>query len=209
MRGKFEYVEGGTGITVGKDSYLLQRVLVDDYGELSQATLFIFEGTFQDGQYLFFAEAVEGEDAAAGEKGGVDLEAGVFGRGSYEGDDAALDMGQDGILLGFVEAVDFVDEQDGALFGELAQFASIFHYFAQVGDARGDGAERDEVSMGLAGNYFGEGGFSAAGWSPEDDGGNTVLFDAAAQGASRCQEMSLADDLVECARAYTRGQRFH
>ena len=63
---------------------------------------------------LVFAERAEGEDAAAGEQGGDDFEGRVFGGCADEADGAALDVGQEGVLLGFVEAMDFVDEERGA-----------------------------------------------------------------------------------------------
>ena len=57
---------------------------------------------------------VQGVDAAAGEQGGDDLEGRIFGGRADEADGAVLDVGQEGVLLGFVEAMDLVDEEDGA-----------------------------------------------------------------------------------------------
>ena len=53
------------------------------------------------------------EDAQAGEQGVVEVEGGVFGGGADEDEGAVFDVGQEGVLLGFVEAVDFVDKEDG------------------------------------------------------------------------------------------------
>ncbi len=84
----------------------------------------------QDGQYVLLGQAPEREDTAAREEGANDFKTRVFGGGTDERYGAAFDMGQDGILLRFIEAVDLVDEEDGALPGELAQFAGIFHHLA-------------------------------------------------------------------------------
>ena len=70
----------------------------------------------------------------AGEEGGVEFEAGVFCRGTYQKNGAIFHIGQEAVLLGFVEAVDFVDEQEGALAILAADFGG-FEDFAQVGDA--------------------------------------------------------------------------
>ena len=48
------------------------------------------------------------------QEGGVDLEVRVLGRRADERDRAVLDVRQQRVLLGLVEAVDLVDEQDGA-----------------------------------------------------------------------------------------------
>jgi len=46
----------------------------------------------------------------AAEQGGIHFEGGVFGGGADEGEQAAFHIGQEGVLLGFVEAVDFIDK---------------------------------------------------------------------------------------------------
>jgi len=56
----------------------------------------------------------EDVDLGAGEKRGDDLERGIFGGGADEENVAGFDVREEGVLLGFVEAVDFVDEDDGA-----------------------------------------------------------------------------------------------
>jgi hypothetical protein len=94
-----------------------------------------------------FAQRRRGVDAAAGEQRGVDFEGGVFGGGADEADAAALDVGQEGVLLGLVEAMDLVDEEDGAravgggLFG-------VDHDLLDLLDAGEDGGELDEAGVG-------------------------------------------------------------
>ena len=58
-------------------------------------------------------QRLEAPDAQPRQQRRVDLEVGVLGRRADEGDRAVLDVGQQGVLLGLVEAVDLVDEQDG------------------------------------------------------------------------------------------------
>jgi hypothetical protein len=60
-------------------------------------------------------QPLEHDDATAGEQRGVELERRVFGRRADEHDVAALDVGQEGVLLGAIEAVDLVDEEQRAL----------------------------------------------------------------------------------------------
>src|SRR5258708_24914058 len=73
----------------------------------------------------------EDVDLGAGEKRGDDLERGIFGGSADEENVAGLDVRKEGVLLGFVEAVDFVDEDDGAeaAAGFFFGFGHDFFYF--------------------------------------------------------------------------------
>ena len=66
------------------------------------------------------AERLEAEHLAAREQRRVDRERRVLGGGADQRDRARLDVGQEGVLLRLVEAVDLVDEEDGALAAVVA-----------------------------------------------------------------------------------------
>ena len=86
-------------------------------------------------------------------------------------------MGEEGVLLGFVEAVDFVDEEDGADL-EIPILAGVSDYSFDVFFAGCDGGDFDEVGLPVGGDDAGEGGFADAGWAPEDEiDGFVVLRD--------------------------------
>src|SRR6266699_3256131 len=119
-----------------------------------------------------------------------------------------FDMRKNGVLLCLVEAMNFVDKQNSALSGELPQSPGIFHHFSQVGYARRDSTEPDEVCMRLEGNYLSERGLAAARRPPEDHGRNGVCLNAAAQNSSWPQDVLLPDNLIESARSHSCGQRF-
>ena len=164
------------------------------------------EGAVEEGDDLGLLEGAEGVDAAAGEQRGDDFEAGVFGGGADEADAAALDVGEEGVLLGLVEAVDLVDEEDGAgavgggLFG-------VDHDLLDLFDAGEDGGELDEGGRGEVGDDLGEGGFADAGRAPEDERGGVVVFDLQAEGFAGSEEVGLAEELVEGAGAHALGER--
>ena len=65
-------------------------------------------------------QAAQHQDLAAGEQGAVQREGRVFRGGADQDDGAVLDHGQKAVLLGAVEAVDFVHEQQGDLAGLAA-----------------------------------------------------------------------------------------
>ena len=147
----------------------------------------------------------ENIDFRAGEKRGDDFERGIFGCGANEEDVAGFDVREEGVLLGFVEAVDFVDEDDGAQAG-AGFFFGFGHDFFYFLDAAGDSAEGDEFAFGEAGDKARESGFAAAGRSPEEHGGEIVGFDLHAKGFAGAEEFFLADEFVESAGAHALGE---
>src|SRR3954451_14999074 len=60
-------------------------------------------------------EPFQDEDLAAGQQRPVEFKAGILCGRANEHDGAVLDVGQKGILLGAIKAVDLVDKQQGAL----------------------------------------------------------------------------------------------
>src|SRR5262245_4384999 len=60
-------------------------------------------------------QALQNEHLRAGKQRRVDLKAWIFGGGADEGDDALFHIGQKAVLLGAVEAMDFVDEEQRSL----------------------------------------------------------------------------------------------
>ncbi len=142
----------------------------------------------------------------AGDEGGVDGEEGIFGGGSDEDDEALLDVAEEDVLLGFVEAVDFVEEEDGA-FGGVAETEFGFgEDFADFFDADGGGIEVDEMSLCVFGVEVGEGGFAGARGAVEDEGGEAVGFDHAAEEFAGAEDVGLAGELVEGGGAHAGGE---
>ena len=142
-RGDFEGVEGVAGVAGGVAGDGLESSLFGGEVESAEAALTVGEGAVEEGDDLGLLQGAERVDAAAGEQRGVDFEAGVLGGGADEADAAALDVGEEGVLLGLVEAVDLVDEEDGAgavgggLFGVDHDLLDFFY-------AGEDGGELDE-----------------------------------------------------------------
>ena len=62
-------------------------------------------------------EAAQDQHLAARQQRGVELEARILGGRADERDGAVLDIGQEAVLLGAVEAVDLVHEQQRLLPG--------------------------------------------------------------------------------------------
>ena len=102
--------------------------------------------------------------------------------------------------------MDLVDEQHGAPAGG-AQLARVGDDAAQVGDAGADRGERGEVRAGLVRDDPRERRLSGPRRPPEDHRGYLIGFDRAPQRAARPDDLLLADELVERARAHPRRER--
>ncbi len=68
-------------------------------------------------------------------------------------------MGEECILLGFVEAVDFINKQNGFFLEELAVLFRYFYRPADIGDARRDRGDDQEFGPGIIGDGTGRGWF--------------------------------------------------
>ncbi len=109
-RGDLQGGERAAGVALGQRGDGVQRLVLGREG--AGEALGGLEGPEQHALRAFGrAEQAHAEDLAAGEQGRVHREGGVLGGGADEGD-VPLHVGEEGVLLGLVEAVDLVDEEE-------------------------------------------------------------------------------------------------
>jgi len=82
--------------------------------------LHLVQGALDHGPNIIGSELFKHQHAAAGEKGAVEGEARVFGGSADEGEEAALDVREQRVLLLLVEAVDLVEKQHRPFAGDAA-----------------------------------------------------------------------------------------
>ena len=195
--GHFERGEGCPGVAVGEFSYGVDKLRADD--DLRGAeTSPVRQGSSEERLDVLRAERPEHEDPAAREKGAVDFKRGIFRCGADEYDAAPFHEGQEGVLLGLVEAVYFVHEDDGS--GAVSSVVlRLLHDGADVFDGARDRGERDERGLRVRGDDVRQRCFAHARRPPENHGGQMVAFDEAAQYLPRPHKMPLPGVLVECA----------
>ena len=87
--------------------------------ERAKAAFIVCEGSVEKREEVLGGDGFELENLGAGDEGGIDVEVGIVRGGSNEANGAAFEVGEEGVLLGFIEAVNFVDEEDGRLVAEL------------------------------------------------------------------------------------------
>ncbi len=118
--------------------------------------------------------------------------------------------------------MDLVDEEDGAVavprpegrcggaclgLSGPQRFAGLGDDATEVGDAGGDGRERDEAGVRALGDDAGEGGLAGAGRAPEDDRGELPGLDEASQQLAFSDDVLLAHVVVQGAGPHAGSER--
>jgi len=173
---------------------------------VTKAAFGISEGAVEEIDDLRGGEGFKDVDLGAREQRRDNLEGGIFGRGAYEEDVAGFNVRQKGILLGLVETVNFINEDDGAL-GGVGFALGLGHDLFDFLDAAENSAEGDEFTARDSGDDAGEGGFTATWRAPQEHGAEIIGFDLQAEGFAGAKKFFLADEFVECAGAHALGER--
>ena len=130
-----------------------------------------------------------------------------MGGGPDKSHGAAFDVWQEDVLLGFIEAVDFVDEEDGRLVAQLAPFLCLADFLADFGDVGLHAIEHFEAAVCGIGDDGSQGCFTGSWWAVEYEGGKSVSLDGAAQQGAFAEDVFLACDFLQRAWAHACGER--
>ena len=204
--GHFERGEHVAGVAVGAGHEVGGGVVVDGEVVVTEASR-VLEGPVDELAERVGPELLEAEQARARQERSGEREEGVLGGGADQHEEAFLDVRKEGVLLGAVEAVDLVEEEDGALAVLPEPAAGPRRDVADVLDAGADRRERLEGLAGRAGDEAGDGGLAGPGWAPQHDRGEPVGFDQRSERLPRAEQLGLADDLVEAAGAQAGRER--
>ncbi len=151
-------------------------------------------------------QPVEHDDVAARQQRGVEGEGRVLGGGADQRDGAVLGLVQEPVLLGAVEAMDLVDEEDRPPAAGL-ELARLLEGLPQIGDAGHHRRERHQGLAQLGCQQPRQGGLAAARRPPEDHRGEPPRLQHAAQRPVRVEGRVLAHHLVEPGRPQAVGER--
>ena len=204
---ELEDVQRGARVAIGVDRHRVQRSIIDCKRLLSVSALRVGDCPAENRLDFLGDEAAQHEDLGARQQRRVDLERWILGRRADEHDVAGFDAGQKRVLLRLVEAMDFVDEDDRSAAGGPSQALGVGHDLADFLDAGQHGAERHEASLRRVRDDAGERRLAGAGRAPENDRLQEIALDGFAQRLAGREQLLLADELVERARAHPLGQR--
>ena len=110
-------------------------------------------------------------------------------------------------MLAGVEAVDLIDEQQGAQAVTAKALLGLLHFSAQIFDPSQHGVEAAEVTAGGIGNDARQGCFAGSGRTMQDQTAEPISGNGSAQQAAWAQDRLLANELIEAARPQPLGER--
>ena len=152
---------------------------------------------------LLLGERAQGHHPAAREERGVHLEGGVLGGGADERHRALLHVRQERVLLRLVEAVDLVDEQDGALAVHaapvLGRAATISRMSFTPASTALNGTKTAPVRLAMMRASV---VLPVPGGPQRMSEGTWSRLDGPAQGAARAEHVLLPDEVLQRARAH-------
>ena len=211
-RRALEHVERGPGVAARERDEVLEGVVAERHAAVrperaGQPALLVGERPAHDRADLLVGQGLEPPDAHPREQRRVDLEVGVLRRRADQGDRAVLDVGQQGILLGLVEAMDLVEEQHAPGAVEVQPLLRLGDRGADVGHAGHDRGQRGEVRADLTRQQPRQARLAGPRRPPQQQRRQVAARDAPAERAALADEVRLPDELVEVPGAHARRQR--
>ena len=202
----FQRIKRATRIAADQFGDHASRIVGQKNIAVAVAARFVLHRLIEHLLDIFRGQRFQQIDARTGEQRGVEFERRVFGRGADKSDGAVFDMRQKRILLTFVEAMHFVDEQNGAA-ADLTAMARPLDRLADLFDARGDGGDTLDVGIAVARDNLRQRGFTCTRRPPKNHRVQMASLDCAGQGLAGRQQMLLPDILLKRFGAHARRQR--
>ena len=151
-------------------------------------------------------QGLQGDELAAAAQRRIQVEGRILRGGADEDGLAALEVGQEDVLLGPVEAVDLIQEHHGRHGAKQGHLAAVGQELLQFRRAAADAGELHEaVARGFR-EDAGQGGLARARRPPHHHGGQAPTGREPRQGPPGSEKMRLAHHLVEGGRAEAFGQ---
>ena len=151
-------------------------------------------------------EPAQHQHLAARQQRAVQREGRVLGGGADQRDRAGLHHGQKTVLLGAVEAVDLIDEQQRPLPCPPPP-RRLVERALEVGDAGEHRRKLHEMQPRAGGEQPGDGGLAAARRPPKDQRGERAALQHPRERAGGAEQMVLPDHFIQRARPQPVGQR--
>src|SRR5262249_9429816 len=202
----FEHVVRGSGVSTGVSGDFGQCIVVDGYFHVAKSAFFVGECPTEQGNDVVLRKRLENVNARPREQRGDDFEGRILSGCVDQADVAFFYVGKEGVLLGFVETMNLIDENNRAG-AEVAGFRSICHHLLDLLDPAENGRELNEVGFGDAGDNLGQRCLSHSGRTPENDGSRIVALALQTQWFSWHQQVLLSNDFIKRSRTHALRQR--
>ena len=203
---QFEKIQRPAGIAVGAACEQMRGLLRQAQPTLAKPLHGLLEGTRQDARDVLRLQGMKQIDPCTREQRIVQREGRILGRGPDKRQGAVFDMRQEGVLLGLVESVHLVDEEQcGALF-QIAHRSRRDDRVADLLHAREDGGETEEMGTRDPRDEARERGLTRAGRPPEDHRVELSRLDRPTQRLARRKQVLLTEESVQCCRSHPFGE---
>jgi hypothetical protein len=204
--GNLQQVECTPCITVGGNRQTVEPRVIDHQPAIAQSVRCVLQGVVDDPAQGIRFQPLQYIGACAGQQCTVQFKRGILGSGANENDRAIFHIGQKGILLGLVEAVCLVDEQDGLAPFQFAYLLRHGNGRTNILDARQHRRQRNKFRMGVISQQSCKRGLAGARRSPQHHGMQVAFLDGAAQWLAGSQDVRLPGEGRERARSHAIGQ---
>ena len=148
QRGDLQAVERAAGVAFRGGDEMLPRLGRELDLQVAQPALGIGQRGVDELRELGRAQRLELKNLRARDERAVDVERGIVRRRADQPHRAGLDIGQEDVLLRFVEAMNLVDEKDGALAGRLHARHGGGQHAAHIGHRALDAIQPLKVGRG-------------------------------------------------------------
>ena len=204
VAGQLERGQRGAGVAGRAGGEELERVVVHLRGAGDAAV--VAQRAPQQRQHVLVVERAQLVHAAARQQRRVDLEVGVLGRRADEHHEPLLDRGQQRVLLGLVEAMDLVEEEDRALAARVAAVLGALDHLAHLGAPRVDSRGLLEGGARVHREQPRQRRLAGARRPVQDHRVGAALLDRRAQRRAAGEQVLLAHELAQRGRAHAGGQ---
>ncbi len=173
----------------------------------SKPAFVVGDGSPQEFRDLGFRKGCELENTAARDQGRIDGEERIFSGGADQQDQPVLNIRQQDVLLGTVEAMYLVEKQHRTPAAGRKAIAGIIEYRPHFLDSHRRRVELLEMASRVLRDHLGQCGLSRAGRAEKDCRGTPVRFQHTPQQFAWAEKMLLADKLLQCPRPHSHRQR--
>src|SRR5215467_15423667 len=194
-RRNLQSVIGISSVATGVARYLDEHLVSGFDRYLAQPPLFVGQSTPQKGHNLLFGERLQNVHAAAGEKSRNYFKRGVLCGCTDKTYAALLHIGEEGVLLRLVEAVNFIDKYYRAS-PVLASAFRIKHDLLDFLNARQHGGEFNELRLGHSGDDLRQCCLSRSWRTPKNQRAGIVTLHLRAQRLARPHQVLLSHKFI-------------
>ena len=176
---QLECCQGRACITRSQRTNGLDRINIGR--EFTVQALRCLERTLDKHGDILVLQVLKLYHAPARQQCGVDLEVRILCRSANHNDSTVLNCMQQGILLRLREAVNLIDEQDGAAVVRIQACLGLVNHATQVLHSARHGADLDKLALGMVGDNVGQRRLTRTGRPVQNHARKHIVLDRGTQ----------------------------